>query len=173
MSLDFDSLQSPGWISEPVRFEGKSYTLKEASGRAAVEYRNAVSACLQYGPDGRIAGVRNIASVEPLLISLCLFDEKGKNVPKHVIESWPSRVQRAIFDRAKQISDLGEEMSAERKLLEEVLNQEGSPISFDELRGYVNSRTPVSKYDPLIRWFRPDEKELSKNEPVDTTDGSN
>jgi hypothetical protein len=55
----------------------------------------------------------SVADAEPLLVSLCLYEvnKDGKrlgNVSLPTVLGWPPRVVRALFDRAKQISDLGE-----------------------------------------------------------------
>jgi len=92
--------------TEPVKLSGKDYYLREASGDAATKFANARLNCIKLGPDGKPQTVRGIADVEPLLVSLCLFDESGKNVPEATVRSWPARVQKALFERAKEMSRL-------------------------------------------------------------------
>ncbi|MFA5376327.1 MAG: hypothetical protein WC455_11335 [Dehalococcoidia bacterium] len=92
--------------TEPVKLSGKDYSLREASGDAATKFANARLSCIKLGPDGKPQTVRGIADVEPLLVSLCLFDESGKNVPEATVRSWPARVQKVLYDRAKEMSHL-------------------------------------------------------------------
>ena len=92
--------------TEPVKLSGKDYSLREASGDAATKFANARLNCIKLGPDGKPQTVRGIADVEPLLVSLCLFDETGKNVPEATVRSWPARVQKVLFERAKEMSHL-------------------------------------------------------------------
>lgn len=95
-------------IEVPVLLGGKRFVLREASGEAGCKYRNAMLNCTQLGPDGRPASIRGLADVEPLLVSLCLFDEQGKAVLLGTIRGWPARIQKALFEQAKFISGLQE-----------------------------------------------------------------
>jgi hypothetical protein len=107
--LNFDSLTL---IEVPVKIQGKTYTLREANGDAAVAYRNASLRGMTL-EDGKVKKLDGIASVEPLLVSMCLFfiDDDGveKNVDELTVRSWPGRVVKAIFNKAKEISELDEE----------------------------------------------------------------
>lgn len=105
-ALDFNDL-SP--IEVPVSIDGRSYILREATGDAACRYRNALLACTQLGPEGKPSSVKGMADAEPLLVSLCLFDDAGKPVSGPTIRKWPARVLKALFDKATEISQLGEE----------------------------------------------------------------
>jgi hypothetical protein len=57
--------------------------------------------------------VVGLANVEPLLVSLCLFRENGAPVLLATVRSWPARVVKSLFEKAKEISDLGEERKEE------------------------------------------------------------
>ena len=103
--LNFDDIAP---IEIPVVIKGKRYTLKEASGDAACRYRNAVLSALQVSKTGEVTGARNLADTEPLLVSLCLFDEQDKPVPIKTVRSWPARVVRTLFEKAADISDLAD-----------------------------------------------------------------
>jgi hypothetical protein len=93
-------------VEEPVVVGNTRYVLRECSGDAWVKYQNARSVCYVYD-DGKLQQVRDIADLEPLLVSLTLFMEDGKTpVSEVTIRAWPSRVQRAIHDRAKEISGM-------------------------------------------------------------------
>lgn len=113
-------------VEVPVTVGAKQYVLREANGDAAVKYRNAMLACTQISQDSKAVSIRGMADLEPFLVSLCLFDAQGKSVTKNEILSWPSRVQKALFARAKTISGLNEEdtvesLKKEQKIIEEKL----------------------------------------------------
>lgn len=158
--MDFGDLEE---VTIPVHVKGEAYTLREASGRAAGKYRNACLECTTIGPDGKPTGFHNVADVEPLLVSLCLFDENGRNVPQARIEQWPSRVQKALFNKAKEISDLDEGISAEREQFVKALSVDESPISLQDFREWINKLNP-NLYGDLQRWAAPTPEELAKNE---------
>jgi len=111
--FNFDDLTP---ISIPVTYNKSQYTLREASGDAACRYRNAVMACTVMSPEGNIIGVRDVASVEPLLVSLCLYDSQGANVPQEIIRTWPGRIVRQLFITARDISELSPEETEESLL---------------------------------------------------------
>lgn len=110
----FDSLE-PKVV--PVRIGGAKYTLREASGDAAVRWRNAILKTTRI-TDGKPSGIDGMADTEPLLVSLCLFDEGGKNVPITTVRGWPQRVQSALFAKVKEISGLNPEEDTRASLLE-------------------------------------------------------
>ena len=111
--MSFD--ESP--IEVPVSIQGKKYVLREASGDAARKYHNAVLSSTQLGPEGKPSRIKGMADVEPLLVSNCLFsvDDEGQQVPVllQTILDWPARVQKGLFERIKDISDLVEEGEVE------------------------------------------------------------
>ncbi len=104
--LNFDDLTL---IELPVSVKGVKYVLREASGDAAVRYRNKLLDGTTLGPEGNVVKVIGMANVEPFLVSLCLFDEKGRPVKCELIRSWPARIQKALFEKVKEISELDEE----------------------------------------------------------------
>ena len=119
--MTFDSLD----LAEvPIKVGDKDFILREASGKAAVAWRNARTDAIRL-KDGKPVGAKNLASVDPLLVSLCLFDSEGNGVPLATILGWPDRVQKQLYDRVKlisNISELGEgveALKAQRKLLDE------------------------------------------------------
>lgn len=116
--LRFDDL-SP--TERPVSIGGKSYVLKEASADSVCKWRNNMMKSAKLGPDGKPVSMDGIADSEPYLVSLCLFerdtDKEGKvrdrSVPVNVVRGWPNRIQRALFQVVRNISDLGDDDSAE------------------------------------------------------------
>jgi hypothetical protein len=143
--LDFNDLEE---IQIPVHVKNVSYILKEASGAASTAYRNAVIKRVKFGPDGKAQSLTDIASVEALLISHCLFDAQfNKPVPAGTIEAWPNRIKKRLFETAKEISELSEEDETEESLTKQIKEAQEK---LDKLR---------------------EEKETAGNEPSDTTDG--
>ena len=110
--IRFDSLDP---IEEVVHLGGREYRLCETSGDASVRYENARLACYEYqeASDGsmKLRSIRNLADLEPLLVSLCLVDDAGVPVPESTIRGWPSRVQDTLYQRARVISGLSEQSS--------------------------------------------------------------
>lgn len=123
-SFDFDDLSV---IEIPVKIKGKRYVLREASGDAAGRYRSASlhGVEISHGEDGErtIRKIESIADVEPLLISRCLYKADGDGVvplladgepdpnglvPMETIKRWPAKVQKRLFEKAKEISELDE-----------------------------------------------------------------
>ena len=132
--------------------DGKHYILREASGKAATDQRNAVVASAQIGPDGKVVGIKNLASVEAKFVADCLWDDKGKNPPVALVLSWPARVQKQLYEVAKELSDLGEESSL-YEAFENALGREDSPISLEDLSKWVSILTE-DEFKPLVDLFK-------------------
>lgn len=116
-------------IQVPVKLGNTWYILLEASGGAAVQYRNAVLRS-QRMDDGKLAGFDGLADAEPFAVSLCLYKaihegnqadgkpklklprDKDDNpdpahlVPEATIRGWNNRVQKVLFERLQEISEL-------------------------------------------------------------------
>ncbi len=113
--LRFDDITP---IEEKVFVGGEEYLLRETSGDAAVKYDNARLFCYEYR-NGELIRVNNLANLEPLLVSLCLFMVDGKtNVSEVTVRAWPARVQKALYDRAREISGMNEPPQALEKQIE-------------------------------------------------------
>ncbi len=96
------------------------YILREASGKAACIYRNAMFGHTTLGPEGNPVSFRGIADIEPLLVSLCLFKAEGNTpVTIEVVREWPSRILTSLYDKAKEISNLAEDEDTEESLVKE------------------------------------------------------
>lgn len=110
--LDFTDL-TPIEIIIPIG--PKKYALREASGDAAIRYRNAMLSATKIGPEGKPSGFAGMADTEPLLVSLCLFGQDPNNsaiynepIQQSTVRGWPQRVQKALYKKVKDISDLNE-----------------------------------------------------------------
>ena len=117
-------------IEIPVKIQSidgivTDYVIREATGAIAGTYRDAQLACARFETKGQPASVKGLSEVEPLLVSLCLFDSENKNVLKTTVKSWPSRVQKALFEKIKKISELDEAEEDEETVKNEQESMEG------------------------------------------------
>jgi len=114
----------------PIRITEKDgtlrkYELKEATSDVATHWRNSIINKTKI-QDGKAVGLSNVADSEPLLVSMCLFRAEGKkdNVKLEEVRSWPSRIVKSLFEKAKEISDLDEDeddnVEAMEKQIEEL-----------------------------------------------------
>ena len=90
----------------------KSYILCEGSGDTVAKYNNARARCAKY-KDGGLAGVEGAGDLEMLLVSMCLWNDKGDGTPDpqkpvaySVLRSWPGSVIHRLFDEAKRITEI-------------------------------------------------------------------
>lgn len=165
---------------EPVKIRDKDgtvrqYVLREASGGAATRYRNAALSCHLYNDEGRLVGFKDLASVEPLLVSLCIFEVTDKGevpVLKAVVESWPNHVQKQLFERALEMSDIKETLPQERAGIQLALEQPGAPVDMKTLQGYFQDLPDCDEYRAVKKWLEPTAEELAKNALSGTTAGS-
>ena len=91
----------------PVRIGDRQFTLKEPMCDDVVQWRNLQMATVRF-VDGKPQGVGQIADVEPLLVSLCLFDKDDKNVPQEHIETWPSKIVSKLYKWLLEVAELQE-----------------------------------------------------------------
>jgi len=152
------------------------YVLQEASGKVATAYRNAQIACTKLGENGKPSSINGIASTESLLVSLCLFrihDKDGKSDLKPVsqafVEGLSCRVQKALFEESKRISDLNESEPKEQQQLKRLFNRKDSPMPIESLREWVGDLG--KDYAELSKWLEPSDEEKAKNEPSEITAG--
>jgi len=109
-------------------FVGKEkYVLRETSGAARAIYDNARLACYEY-QEGKLVKVHDIADVEILLVSLCLFKVEDGVTPVSTmtLKKWPSRIYKALYDRAREISGMvetAENLEEQIKLLQKQLSE--------------------------------------------------
>lgn len=110
-SLEFLTEQSI-----PVKIGDQQYVLKEASAETTINYRQKIFNLLKIGADGkptRTEGVGEVAGMEPYFVSKCLFTPEGEPVSEEVIRKFPYRIQKALFDKAQEISGMTEDESPE------------------------------------------------------------
>ena len=142
-------------IEVPVMLGGKSFVLKEATGAAACKYRNAMLGHTVLGESGKPVSIKGMADIEPLLVSLCLFEIITNEDSDQIVEKqltvkdvgkWPAKVVTSLFEKAKEISNLSDEEDTEESLVKE---QEELDKRVKELK-----------------------ESKAKNSPNNTTDGS-
>lgn len=156
--LDFGSFE----IQEikVIAPDKKEYVLREANGLAAKDHRNAIMDSTKFGPDGKVVGISGLASVEAKFVAACLWDDKGKHPAVATVESWPARVQKQLYEKAKELSHITED-SPIRNSLKAALAAEGSPITFDELSAFIESVADVKEFKPIKRLL--EKEESAKN----------
>ena len=129
---------------ESLTIAGKAYILREASEGAACKYRNKAMAAARMA-DGKLVGMDGAADVEPLLVSLCLWEvtDKGERpVSLATVMGWPARVVKPLFARAKAMSALDEEEQETRETLEEKMAAlQGKLALLDEANGHGSDPT--------------------------------
>lgn len=106
----------------PVSIGGEKHVLCEADGAVAEKYKNAILNGVTLS-DGKATSLKNMASVESLLVSLCLYRIDGETrirVGVERIQTWPSRIKKDLFDKIKQISELDEEEETEESLVKQI-----------------------------------------------------
>lgn len=91
----------------PVTLGKDKYTLREATEDAACAWRNATMSKMEM-TDGKVSGMGGVADVEPLLVSMCLFNSEGKNVGEPFVRALPSRIVKPLFEWIQEVSGLKE-----------------------------------------------------------------
>lgn len=122
MALDFNDLQVR---EEEVPYKGTLYILREADEEAAKLYRSSLLRGAKM-VDKSVQGLEGTAEASAVLVSQCLFradpntgkilllpGPEGLPDKRHLVSlktvlSWPQRVIKAVFERAKEISELDE-----------------------------------------------------------------
>jgi hypothetical protein len=126
----------------PVQVGRQEYILREANGAGARAYRNAMLRGARLGPDGKPVSIEGMADGELVLVQHCLVDKQGRQLHMQVLAGWPSRVLKALFQKAQEISDLVERDDSEGGLVkrEETLAKE-----LTEVRGKLAAlRAPLA-----------------------------
>ena len=178
--MRFDTLEP---IEVPVTIgtdkDVDKYVLREADEQTASAYRNSqMQGAQMKGGVISFAG-SNAASSQSLLLAGCLYyaDEEGNRtnrlVPRATIKQWPARIVKPLFETARRISDL-QEQAPEQQLLAQALRLDGSPVSLEALKTWLEELADET-YEPLLAWVNDaaeSSEERAKNLPTGTTDGS-
>lgn len=103
----------------PVKYAGKEYVLREATGAAAKEFKAGQLDSIGYDPDTKKPSrfKSSILDAQARLISRCLFHVGGEtpNAPVAVatLLTWPERLVQQVFKRLSKISDLDQDDDAD------------------------------------------------------------
>jgi hypothetical protein len=140
----------------------RDYVMYEPSGKSIRIYRNAQAECRVYGPDGKLAALKDIAGLESLLVSLVLHDEEtNKPVPQSTIESWPHRIQEELYKDAKELADY-EQDNSEKNALKAALAAPGCPVDAEKLQDFILS-LEGEKYEAIQKWALTEPEDKAKN----------
>lgn len=103
----------------------QKYVLKELDGEGSVRYSTQRASVIKRDAKGEIVELLpEFHSLEPFLVSLCLYDSEDKLVPESTIRSWKAQVQGRLYRTAREISGMAtpkeEEVPAIEKQIEEL-----------------------------------------------------
>lgn len=124
-ALVFDDIAP---IEIPVRIGDKSYILREATGEDARQWRNLNMKAAKFTSDGKVASMEGMADGQYFLVHRCIFSTNGDGkrsdnpIPLVMIKSWPERIIKSLFQKAKEISDLEEKPETRERILDEIDN---------------------------------------------------
>ena len=113
--LVFESVER---LSVPVKIGDQDYILYEASTEAAVMFRNRSASKVRL-ENGKVAGISDVASVEPFLVGMCLHEVSKEGIPseKPITEAAARKfkysIVKKIYETAVRISELDESDSLE------------------------------------------------------------
>ena len=83
MAFDFSGLVLA--VAQVVGPDGKKYELREASPKAVAQWRDRQISSATFDDAGEFVRVGPIASTEPYLVSLCLFELNSDGKPIHLL----------------------------------------------------------------------------------------
>jgi hypothetical protein len=159
-SFDFSSL-SPVEIPV-VGPDGKQYVLKEANGTAAKRYNDARTGGILF-EGGQLKKIEGAGSLEPLLVSLCLFAVEGEGEKKvlrpmanhqpYIEREFPARVIKQLYNKAREISNL-EEGNPVGDAMKKALSHPNAPVSYESFKEFVEGLQGDKEIRPLALVFR-------------------
>ena len=91
----------------PVELSGEKYIIRELTGKQRDKYLDTVAKRVSY-VNGQQAGMTSLSGLQSSLLSMCLIDSEGNNVPENVIAEYPGSVQSKLFKVAQDLSGLNE-----------------------------------------------------------------
>ena len=108
---EFDFDQQLVTTEIPVRYQGKDYTLREPSEDSAAKYRSFQLRNARMVGGKLNADITKIAESQAFLLSMCLYNGDGHAVSIGIIRSWPARIIKPLFEKAREMGSLieGEE----------------------------------------------------------------
>lgn len=115
-------------ISIPVTIGKNIYTLREASSDDACKWRKHLFRSSKMEGGKPVMSLDSISDSEPLLLSYCMYESytdkfgtaKERKVDLQVVRSWPNRIVRPLFEKAKEISALDEQEETEEQITKKI-----------------------------------------------------
>lgn len=108
---DLSRLEDLQPVEVPFTYQKVNYVLVEADADTTVKWRNELTRAATM-KDGQVVSVRNMADVEPYLVSMCLYRVKDDghrvNVPVADVRKMPHRVMKKLHAKVIEISELRE-----------------------------------------------------------------
>lgn len=107
----------PSILPVEIEFGGQvvSYEMRQLSGTTRDMYLENMTKRMKYNSQGDAVGVNSVRNAQAELITLCLFDTAGKNVPVATIQQWSSGTVQTLFEEAQKLSGLNKEAKEEAK----------------------------------------------------------
>jgi len=87
----------------------QDYTVREMTGAEKGRWQTVMSKRMRFDSKGQPAGIADWTGLEGSLITKCLYDSNGKQVPETVIANWPTTVQKTLFALCQKINGLTDE----------------------------------------------------------------
>lgn len=145
INLDFSDMEP---FTIPFQVNGKNYELREPTCLAKKKYTNERLSRITFNK-GAVTSVRDLGDLEPLLVSLCTFEEGAKkHVDVSLVESWPGRITSKLFEAAKTIAfEKDQDDLPIVQLLEALSKETSAPISKKDFLDWVESLS--DKYTTL------------------------
>lgn len=102
-------------LTDPASGVATTYVMRELDGKGRDSYLTNISGRLD--TSGGSNSVKNFDGLQSALLSRVLFEDVGdgkyKKVSDATIQSWPARVQTALFDEARDMNGLSDEAEEE------------------------------------------------------------
>jgi len=97
----------------------REYVLRVAPGGTVNRHRIQVMSGVELGPGGKPQSMKDVAGLDAMLLSECLFDvtdnEDGVFVTVAVLDAWPERIVKPLVEKLKEISSMKEEEEVEKE----------------------------------------------------------
>lgn len=155
INLDLSDLTP---IEVPFEYLGTQYVLKEATGAAAKRYNNERSNRLEYNSEGKVIGTKDMADIVPMLVASCVYTIAGNPIPQSVIETWPDRLLKRLYQTIRKVS-FGEGSSAAESQLAQIVDEPGFPVDKETWTKFIEGLDPKRYTDLKIEFKRPTTKE--------------
>ena len=88
--------------------EEEKITIREVTGQERDSYMNLMMSKVRLGPDGKPAGLKNMAGLHSKLLEMSLFHEDAKAFSPKEVSKLPATAMMGLFEMAKEISGLNE-----------------------------------------------------------------